>query len=238
MKIRTKLGLDIEFLNFNQLEIHGFFLAAKAAMDTLFAGVQTMPTKSKVVYILRNPYDHPRYLTETPFEMITVNAGENKPFQFMYQFAHEIGHLSSQSSSRWNKVGRHQWIEESLCGAFSIYCLRAAATSGDLVWFRNGAQEYLTTYVEKAYPVGSQLGSDWFTANVSTLKRLNSLDDIIKPISRLIADEFSNGEFVLDNIALGETTLNTNVDEYLDEWSKRCSLQKNVPNLLKERFAT
>lgn len=237
MKIGADAGLELEFLNFSAAEGENFSYAARVCIASLFGGAPNMKVKSSVVYVLRNPFDHPRYLTDVPFEMITVNAGENKPFQFLYQLSHEMGHLSSQSSLRWKKVGSHQWIEEALCGAFSIHCLRAAAASQDMIWFRTGAREYLTTYIDKAYSSTQQLTPDWFVEHQPTLVKLNSLDDLIKPVSRIIADEFPDGAFVADNIALGDVALNPNLRDYLDDWSSRCALRANVPSFLKKRFA-
>jgi hypothetical protein len=38
---------------------------------------------------------------KAPFELVSLNAEENRPFQFIYQFAHEIAHVMAQAGRRF-----------------------------------------------------------------------------------------------------------------------------------------
>jgi hypothetical protein len=67
----------------------------------------------------------PVYVANVPFELIKVNCAENKPWQYTYQVAHEFGHLSSRSDKRHPRQDGNAWIEEVICGAYSIYAIRA-----------------------------------------------------------------------------------------------------------------
>ena len=227
--------IPVDLLNFAPVEQQGFSRAV-AAVGAALGGKQSFPQlKSEVIYVVRNPYDHPRYLTEPPFELITVNAGENFPFQFLYQFAHELGHLMAQAGRRIGQAHRHCWIEEAICGAYSVHCMRTASQNG-ADWFPIGAADYLTDYINPTYGRPEIIDAKWYQDNLSHLQSAGQLTDKIKLLSWLIANELNAGEFILDNVAIIDTPLSPSVQTYLDEWERRCSVQKNVPRLLRERL--
>ena len=62
------------------------------------------------------------------------------------------------------------------------------------------------------------------------------LTDVIKPLSRLLADEFRGGEFVLDDMALIGMPSLPNVLDYLAAWEARFERSPNVPALLRSRL--
>jgi hypothetical protein len=235
MRVTFIDGAEVELLNFSSVEQYSFLRAVGVAGAAL-GGKANLPTlKSDVIYVLRNPYDHPRYLTSFPFELIAVNAEENRPFQFLYQFAHEMGHLMAQAGLRIRDQHRHCWIEEAICGAYSIYCMRIATENGE-DWVRAGAAVYLSEYIIPSYGKPEIVDARWYRENSSHLQQADRLTDKIKPLSWLIADVLDAGEFISDNVALINTPLTSNISAYFEEWERRCSSDKNVPSLLRDRL--
>jgi len=165
--------------------------------------------------------------------LISVNAGENDWLQFAYQLAHETGHLMAQSWQRHQKPGHHSWLEEAVCGAYTIYGLRELSKNQAA---QGPAHDYLTT-VEQEYSQDTVVDAAWYGTNEKHLAASTTLIDIIKPLSRLIADEFPDGKFILDNMALIGMPPILEVAEYLQQWEKKCAGDSSVPAFLLSRLA-
>lgn len=208
-------------------------LAAIATIDALWPDKQFPPRlRSDVISITRDPTPHggPLYVTSSPNELIMLACGDNAPFQFAYQLAHELGHLASSAYLRVWKEGRHTWIEEIMCGACSVYVIRCMSQKDGPL--KVGALNYLDTYIDHAYsPAG--VDAVWYKQNDTELRSAAVLTDKIQKLSGLVANEFPNGEFIFDNRLLLDTPLNSDLPTYLDDWASRCRRENNVPRLLK-----
>jgi len=73
---------------------------------------------------------------------------------------------------------------------------------------------------------------EWYQTNQGHLAGAFGLTDEIKPLSRLIADQFPDGAFVADNMALIGTPPSPTVEEYLRNWQLHCRSAPNVPSTL------
>ena len=142
--------------------------------------------------------------------------------------------MMAHAGARFDTENPHHWIEEAICGAYTVYCIRAASTSSE-EWLRSGAKHYLADCIDKEYSSDVSITSEWYQTNAERLGQ-GGLTDRIKPLSRLIADELSEGEFISNNVALIGTPLNPAISDYLDAWELRCATGKTVPRLLRERL--
>ena len=233
MKIDLGTGHSVYLLNFSPTEWGDFAFAAKEIF-LLTAVKHGFPAlRSQDIYVFRNTFDlTPRYLSEPTAELLSVNAGVNDWQQFAYQLSHEASHLLAQNWRRYRKPDYYSWIEEALCGAHTIFCLRELSKKAG-AW-----QAYGPNYVvevEKEYPA-SAIDVQWFNTHKSHLATASTLTDVIKPLSRLIADEFPDGQFVADNMKLIDTPSAPTVAEYLHEWKSRCDHTANVPALSVSRL--
>ncbi|MCP1760994.1 hypothetical protein [Bradyrhizobium japonicum] len=234
MKIDLWNGHSAYLLNFSPDERNNYPLAVKE-LFRLTAGRHGFPTmRSREIYVFRNSFDSaPRYLDQPCAEFISLTVSENKPLQFAYQFAHEASHLLAQNWQRFQKPGYHPWIEEALCGAHSILCLRELSKHAG--WWATEGAKFLTDYIDKSYPI-SAIDSNWYQINQGHLSSASGLTDIIKPLSRLIADEFPDGQFAADNMALIPTPPNQDLQDYLQAWEARCPAGATVPALFLSLF--
>lgn len=176
--------------------------------------------KSNPVHVVReDPADQPvpLHVTNMPYELILLNCGVNAPWQFTYQFAHELTHLLARSNLRLGQAGRHSWIEETLCGAGSVYALRKMAAEG-VADLKQGAKEYL----EKYMPWHSAAGVDrqWFAANSAEILAASTETALTAKIATAIVDTCPDGSWLFDNRALIGTPLNPDLDQYLAAWQK------------------
>lgn len=105
----------------------------------------------------------PMHVANGSFELILLNCGVNAPWQFTYQFAHELTHLAARSDLRFGQSGRHAWIEEVLCGAGSIYALRCMAKEGGSHLEAN-ARDYLLNHTTFDYS-SAGVTKEWFATN-------------------------------------------------------------------------
>lgn len=188
--------------------------------------------RSKEIYLFENLHDAtPRYLTSTATEFISFNIDGYFPIRFVYQFAHEMGHLMSQAWQRHRQPSHYSWIEEALCGAFSIYCIRQLAGVPS-PWFQDASEHCLRTYIDVHYPP-IPIDHAWYIANQLHLAASDTLTPTIKLLSRMIADAMPSGMFVEDNKALVGIQSDPDVAQYLCTWETRCARATSVPKLFK-----
>jgi hypothetical protein len=119
---------DVTFnlTGFSELERPLAYIATSMIANLFFPNGNYPPLRSNVISIVRNPVAPvPRYAADVPFELIMVNCAENRPWQYTYQVAHEFGHLSTRADQRHPRQDGNMWIEEAICGAYSICAIRA-----------------------------------------------------------------------------------------------------------------
>jgi len=187
--------------------------------------------KSNPVHVVREDRATPLYVCNVPYELILLNCGPNLPWQFSYQFAHELIHLLARSNLRFDQTGHHCWIEETLCGAGSVYAMRKMATEGGPA-LAMGAQNYLNDMQRQRY---SSVGVDkqWFASNSAEILAATTETDLIAKIATAVVDACADGSFLFDNRALIGTPLNTDLDQYLKAWQKQTPYGSGkVPALL------
>jgi hypothetical protein len=188
--------------------------------------------RSDEIFVFSNTNNNPRYLSEPrKAEIISLDVKGNFPHQFTYQFSHELGHLMAQGWQRHQKPGQHVWIEEAICGAYSLYCMRALAGLPKSP-LQQGAEDYLLNCMPEY--AEATIDAQWYRTNKQHLHAATGLTDTIMLLSRLIADRFPSGCFIDDNIKLADVPLDTDLTNYLSHWASRCTRSENVPQLLQQ----
>jgi hypothetical protein len=226
IKITDKISLDVS--GFTATEIP---LAAKFAIDELFPSGSFPKLKSYVIRVTQEEREAPLYVTNLPIELILLNAGPNLPWQFTYQFAHELGHLAARAHLRFQKAGRHIWLEEALCGSYSVYTIDRMSRLPQPLG--PNALKYKETYTAIQYsPEG--VNSSWFAENWKEISAASTLTPTIMKISGSLAERFPDGSFTADNQALENVTLNPSLVEYLEDWKSKCGREDCVPAFLLE----
>jgi hypothetical protein len=171
------------------------------------------PLKSNPVHVVReDPAEHPApmHVSNTFYELILLICGINFPWQFTYQFAHELIHLLARSNLRFGQPGRHIWIEEALTGAGSLYALQKMAAEGgpDL---KQGAADYLADGM--AWYSADGVNRDWFSANRVEILASTGETSLTAKIATAIVDGCPDGTWLFDNRALIGTPLNADLDQ-------------------------
>ena len=123
MRLPFDKNVTFELLNFDPND-NKIATAIKIIADRISSKCTLASLKSDTIYVFKNDYDSPRYWTTPPFELVSLAKNSSDAGSFIYQLAHELGHLTAQIGLR--ETNRHNWIEEAICGAYTIDCLRAA----------------------------------------------------------------------------------------------------------------
>jgi hypothetical protein len=221
--------VTFELCGFSEQEKLMAHIATTMTADHFFPNGNYPPLRSNVIRIMRNPTaPTPVYVANVPFELIIVNSAENRPWQYTYQVAHEFGHLSSRSDKRHPRQDGNQWIEEVICGAYSVYAIRAMSEAeGPL---KDGAQEYLHKHLNDYR--SDEVDADWFARHLPEFKTATKLTTPLRKLSGYIAARLPLGQVIADNRAIIDTPLNNDHWAYLSDWKKRCNGPHTIPALL------
>jgi hypothetical protein len=214
---------------FSELEKPLAYIATSMIANLFFPNGNYPPLRSNVISIVRNPAAPvPRYAVDVPFELIMVNCAENRPWQYTYQVAHEFGHLSTRADKRHPRQDGNMWIEEAICGVYSIYAIRAMSEAeGPL---KGGAQDYLHNHLNDHR--SDEVDADWFARHLPEFRIATTLTAPLMKLSGYIAARLLVGQVTADNRAIMDTPLNEDHWAYLSDWKKRCNGPHTIPALL------
>jgi len=98
--------------------------------------VPYFPQRASSRVVVASSKQGPRVLLEKSPDgayLVLLNVQDTRWDQFAYQFSHELCHLFANSEHREMSGGAvardHQWFEESLCEAVSLFALKQLASS-------------------------------------------------------------------------------------------------------------
>ena len=198
---------------------------------------------------VRNDKDGPISLYErgaTGEYIVLLNVNGRYWAQLAYQFSHEMCHLMSNYDLAPNNISRHQWFEESLCEAFSLFTLEKMAKH----WETNPPypqwQEYAPKFIDyqqdmykqthRRLPKGMKLPK-WYKQYAEAL----SADPVAqgRDLNELVANQLlpifaekPQTWVIMNYINLGEDSDDKSLNKYLSDW------QKNVPSEWSETINT
>jgi hypothetical protein len=221
--------VTFELCGFSEREKPEAYTATLITANLLFPNGNYPPLKSNVIRISRDPTaSSPMYVANVPFELIIVTSAENRPWQYTYQVSHEFGHLSTRSDKRHPRQDGNMWIEEAICGAYSVYAIRGMSTAeGPL---KGGAQNYLRDGFNDYR--SDEVDADWFSRQLPGFRTATTLTTSLMKLSGYIASRLPVGQVIADNRAIMDSPPNEDYWTYLSDWKKRCNGPHTVPALL------
>jgi hypothetical protein len=221
--------VTFELCGFSELEKRLACIATVMTANLFFPNGNYPPLRSNVIRIVRVPTAPvPIYAAHVLFELITVNCAENRPWQYTQQVAHEFGHLSTRADKRYPRQDGNMWIEEAICGAYSIYAIRAMSEAeGPL---KVGAHYYLYNCLNDYR--SDEVDADWFARHLPEFRTAATLTMPLMKLSGYIAARLPVGQVIADNRAIMDNPLNEDHRAYLSDWKKRCNGPLTIPALL------
>ena len=170
--------------------------------------------------------------------LVLLNVQDTRWDQFAYQFSHELCHLFANSEHREmnsDEVARgHQWFEEALCEAVSLFTLRRMASSWEHSppyphWkdyapaFREYA-ERLSGEKRRHLPLDKSV-ADWYAENREVLESnpyLREKNEFLA--TRLIALlEVAPGSMgAIGYLNLERSSFSKSFEAYLESWYSCC----------------
>lgn len=222
------------FVGFQPFEIAQHRRAASACWRTLFPKDDPPRMRGPGFQIIRDlSRKTPIYVVGSPLahEMIILNSGPSRPWQFTYQFAHELGHFASQARLRFPRADGLNWIEEMLCECYSLIAMRAMMT-GDDIDLREGASQYDTSLHSKHRE--TLVDRAWLAQVLPQLRTQGYLSEDSMRIARYVFDRVSMDRIVADNRLLPEVAVNLSLNEFLTAWETLSGSGPSVPSTLAE----
>ena len=220
------------FKNFDAAYVGQAEYVATFAADTLLlSGHGWPPLKSNKITVHRFDNGDPMYAANLPHELIFVGCGQNRPYQFAYQLSHELGHLTTRADLRYPRLDGNQWIEEVLCGAYSLIVVRAMSMTASFE-YRIGAQSYLTDYIDGQYDP-TAVSTAWFGERLPQFHSANTLTEDLQKVAGYLEAQLSAAEIIAANKALRAIRAGALLAEFLDLWELRCGVHGGVPSLLR-----
>ncbi len=198
--------------------------------DNLLYGatIVVLSTDSSPVCIDRND--------EAKSYYIKISAQDRHWCQYIFQFAHELGHLLCGARMG---TGKQQWFEESLCEAIALHTLEKMSEKWQKVppypiWkeYAPAFQKYRVNRIRKqAYPENFQLGS-WWRKNSKTLESYPCMRrenlwvamKILPVIDRNPSTAWSACSRLNHEIKSGEQSFS----EFLQKWRAECQTQEQI----------
>jgi hypothetical protein len=221
---------NFRLLGFTDIERPNAELATRQISQLLFPNGYP-PLKSEVIDVERiSGFPTPLYAGHLNREHIIVNCQENYPWQYSYQLSHELGHLATRSDLRYPRKDGNMWIEEALCGAYSVHALKAMSqAAGPLQW---GAQQYVRDgLAEYRYDA---VNSQWMDERLADFRPANTLTPDLQKLAGYIAANLPIEQVISDNCAIRHIPLNENLDAYLSDWDQQCEGDATTPRLLQD----
>jgi hypothetical protein len=205
--------------------------AKTAVVEALFAKIGYPRLKSEVVHIINKPGAHvPLYRVDTPEETILIASAGNFPWQFSYQLAHELSHMSARADLRFPRCDGLNWIEETLAETHSLIVMRRMAeTTGPL---QENALKY-DTDLHRQYRE-TRIDRGWYAANANQLSDMKSLSDLGKALARHLFDRVPHDRVLSDNRLLLSLGTGVNLPTFLAKWGELGGGGLNVPSILAE----
>ena len=235
--VRAELLITVEKGDWGRASIRDIKTVLQSVGDTM---MQDFPNRGIDAVVVRHGQSGPRVLarkTEKGAYRVELNVQDARWSQFAYQFAHELCHIFSNYDQRpvasVSEDRAHQWFEEALCDAVSIYTLRRMAS----VWRdappHPGWEGYASAFEDYAQRLTNaqhrQLAADdtfkrWYARNLRDLEA----NPYLRVKNELIALQFvslfdsSPGSVRAIGYLHRETPARPGFDAYLTSWLDCC----------------
>ena len=149
------------------------------------------------------------------------------PLQLCYQFAHEWGHVLSNNWQSYNP-GPFHWLEESICGALSLYALKEAKTSWrgskSLRQLTGAIDGYMMDIEENKNPLSATQIPNWLIDNDTALRPIQNLQELNCRLSAPLFDRFCSSPIIIRSLQARNRSLcrEVNLADHLCKWAEQC----------------
>ncbi len=203
--------------------------AMTAVLESLFAKIGYPPLKSEVVHIVNAPErETPLYRADATEETILIVSRGNYPWQFSYQLAHELSHMSARADLRFPRRDGLNWIEETLAEIHSLIAMqRMAETAGPL---QENAIKYAADLAGQHPKVPINAG--WYAANAEELRTMETLSNPGQALARHLFDQVPYDRVLTDNRLLLDLGTGADLSTFLTSWRERGGGGPSVPSTL------
>jgi hypothetical protein len=158
--------IQFEFRNFEPAFVDAIRTAAASVAKLIFADGIFPPTKSDPVYVDRIDKGYARLVAGLEDQVIQILCPHHLTWEFIYQYSHELGHLATRADDRFFNPGYYSWIEESLCGACSVFVTELIVKTPH---FTDAEVAACTEHIRSNYS-RSDVDASWFSQNAISLK--------------------------------------------------------------------
>lgn len=200
-----------------------------AVVESLFAKLGYPTLKSDIVHIVNTPERPcPLYSANTAEETILIASRDNRPWQFSYQLAHELSHMSARADLRFPRRDGLNWIEETLAEAHSLIAIRRMSQTACPL--QKNAIIYDADLQREHREV--PINGEWFAANSDQLRAMEGLGDLGMALARHLFDRVPHDRVLADNRLLLELGTGKDLSSFLANWKERGGGGLCVPSTL------
>lgn len=173
--------------------------------------------------------------------IIELSASGNHWAQYVYQFSHEMCHLISNYDLAPNNASRQQWMDESLCDAFSLFTLQQMEAQWKTKPPYPNWKEYAPNFAQYAedelnqphrkLPTGVKV-SEWVAKHQQELSadpyaEGRHLNEVVgKQLLQVFSAKPENWA-ALNFLNLGDDSQDKSLDKFLNDW------EDNTPSDMK-----
>jgi len=234
----SRISIHVERGDWGTARTQDIETVLKSVADVL---VPYFPLHASSRVLVASSRQGPRVLLEKSPDgayFVLLNVQDTRWDQFAYQFSHELCHLFANSEHRelsGDVVARdHQWFEEALCEAVSLFTLKQMASSWEHSppyphWkdyapaFREYA-ERLSGETHRHLPLNKSV-ADWYAENREALESnpyLREKNEFLA--TRLVAllEEAPGGLGAIGYLNLEKSSFSKSFEAYLDSWFSCC----------------
>jgi len=170
--------------------------------------------------------------------LVLLNVQDTRWDQFAYQFSHELCHIFSNSGHRemsGDVVARdHQWFEEALCEAVSLFTLKQLASSWEHSPPYPRWKDYAPAFREYAERLSGEKHrhlppdksvADWYVENREVLESnpyLREKNEFLATQLIALLEEAPGRLGAIGYLNLEKSTFSKSFGGYLDSWYTCC----------------
>lgn len=234
----SRIAIHVEQGDWGTARTHDIETVLASVADVL---VPYFPQRASTRVRVASSRHGPRVLLERSQDgayLVFLNVRDTRWDQFAYQFSHELCHIFANSEHReisGDVVARgHQWFEEALCEAVSLFALRQLASSWENLppyphWkdyapaFREYAERLLGEKHRNLLPGKSVAG--WYAENRDVLGSnpyLREKNELLAARLMALLEERPGSLGAIGYLNLEQLSFGKDFEAYLESWLSCC----------------
>lgn len=234
----SRIAIHVEHGNWGTARTRDIETVLNSVADVL---VPYFPQRASSRVRVASSMQGPRLLLEKSQDgayLVLLNVQDTRWDQFAYQFSHELCHIFSNSEHREVSsevvVRDHQWFEEALCEAVSLFTLKQLASSWEHSppyprWkdyapaFREYAERLLSEK-HRALPLDTSV-AEWYAENRGALGSnpyLREKNEFLATQLIALLEKAPGSLRAIGYLNLERSSFNKSFEAYLESWRSCC----------------